>query len=156
TRLFPDVPILHITDDGPVDFDDPAAWAFWIAAIRRVYSVGPDLVFSSEPYGEELARRLGAAHLPGNPARQTRPISATPVTHNPLAHWEFIPPCVRPYYIKRVAIVGAESTGKTTLAAALADHYRTVWVPEFARGYLEARGGVCRLEDIAPIAEGQT
>jgi NadR type nicotinamide-nucleotide adenylyltransferase len=39
----------------------------------------------------------------------------------------------------RVVIIGAESTGKTTLATALAEHYRTAWVPEFGRLYTEAR-----------------
>jgi len=37
--------------------------------------------------------------------------------------------------IKKIAIVGPESTGKSTMSAYLADHYHTVWVPEFARGY---------------------
>ena len=41
--------------------------------------------------------------------------------------------------MKRVLIVGAESTGKTTLAVALAEHYQTTWVPEFGRFYTEAR-----------------
>jgi NadR type nicotinamide-nucleotide adenylyltransferase len=41
--------------------------------------------------------------------------------------------------MKRVVIVGAESTGKTTLALALAEHYQTTWVPEFGRLYTEAR-----------------
>jgi HTH-type transcriptional regulator, transcriptional repressor of NAD biosynthesis genes len=41
--------------------------------------------------------------------------------------------------MKRVLIVGAESTGKTTLAIALAEHYQTTWVPEFGRLYTEAR-----------------
>ena len=41
--------------------------------------------------------------------------------------------------MKRVVIVGAESTGKTTLAMALAEHYQTTWVPEFGRLYTEAR-----------------
>jgi len=41
--------------------------------------------------------------------------------------------------MKRVLIVGAESTGKTTLAIALAEHYLTTWVPEFGRFYTEAR-----------------
>jgi NadR type nicotinamide-nucleotide adenylyltransferase len=39
----------------------------------------------------------------------------------------------------RVVILGAESTGKTTLAIALAEHYQTTWVPEFGRLYTEAR-----------------
>jgi NadR type nicotinamide-nucleotide adenylyltransferase len=39
--------------------------------------------------------------------------------------------------VKKIAIVGPESTGKSTMSAYLANHYNTVWVPEFARGYCE-------------------
>ncbi len=39
--------------------------------------------------------------------------------------------------IKKIAVVGPESTGKSTMSAYLADYYNTVWVPEFARGYCE-------------------
>ena len=41
--------------------------------------------------------------------------------------------------IKRVVIIGSESSGTTTLARALADHYHTTWVPEFGRTYSEGR-----------------
>ena len=59
----------------------------------------------------------------------------------------------------RVALVGPESTGKTTLAKALAIHYKTEWVPEFAREYLQQKWDtkkkICAQEDIFPIALGQ-
>ena len=42
-----------------------------------------------------------------------------------------------PPAIPKIAIVGPESTGKSTMSAYLADHYETVWVPEYARGYCE-------------------
>lgn len=42
--------------------------------------------------------------------------------------------------VSRVAILGAESTGKSTLAAALANHYETVWVPEYLREFVELHG----------------
>jgi NadR type nicotinamide-nucleotide adenylyltransferase len=42
-----------------------------------------------------------------------------------------------PSAIPKIAIVGPESTGKSTMSAYLADHYQTVWVPEYARGYCE-------------------
>lgn len=62
--------------------------------------------------------------------------------------------------IIRIAIFGPESTGKTTLAKQLADYYQTVWVPEFARDYLQEKldngRGICDLHDMLPIAYGQT
>jgi NadR type nicotinamide-nucleotide adenylyltransferase len=57
--------------------------------------------------------------------------------------------------MKRIAITGPESTGKTMLAQQLAEHFQTVWVPEFARTYLDARGGAYAFEDILHIAQGQ-
>jgi HTH-type transcriptional regulator, transcriptional repressor of NAD biosynthesis genes len=41
--------------------------------------------------------------------------------------------------VKRVVVIGSESSGTTTLARALAEHYRTVWVPEYGRTYSEGR-----------------
>ena len=55
----------------------------------------------------------------------------------------------------RIAITGPESTGKTALAQALADHFQTVWAPEYARHYLEKLGRPYRFEDLEPIARGQ-
>jgi HTH-type transcriptional regulator, transcriptional repressor of NAD biosynthesis genes len=153
--LYPTLAVHHLDQDGPVDFDDPAAWAFWVAAIRAAHPVLVDVVFSSELYGPELARRLGARHLAFDPDRQRVPISATQIRQDPMRHWRFIPPPVRPYFVRRVAIIGAESTGKTTLAQALAAHFDTAWVPELARDYLLVHGGVCTAADMAVIAQGQ-
>ena len=58
----------------------------------------------------------------------------------------------------RVVILGAESTGKTTLAIALAEHYQTTWVPEFGRLYTEARrprGELWRSDEFTFIATEQ-
>lgn len=59
------------------------------------------------------------------------------------------------YPLKRVCLIGAESTGKTTLAQALAKHFQTVWVPEYAREYIEAKGAACDYDDLIAIAKGQ-
>jgi NadR type nicotinamide-nucleotide adenylyltransferase len=52
----------------------------------------------------------------------------------------------------RVVLTGSECTGKTTLASELAEHYRTVWVPEQARVYLEAKGAPLVYADVEAIA----
>ena len=60
---------------------------------------------------------------------------------------------------KRVVLYGPESTGKTTLAKKLSDHYNEPWVPEFARDYLQKiwdhEKRVCEPKDLLPIAIGQ-
>lgn len=55
----------------------------------------------------------------------------------------------------RVALVGPESSGKTTLAQALATQYHTDWVAEYARTYLAKHGNSYTASDIVAIAEGQ-
>lgn len=55
----------------------------------------------------------------------------------------------------KVAITGPESTGKSTLSEKLAAHYNTVWVPEYARTYIEALDRPYTLQDIEAIAKGQ-
>ena len=57
--------------------------------------------------------------------------------------------------IRKVAIVGPECTGKSTLAEALAAHYETVWVPEYARGYLDNLVRPYHEEDLLSISKGQ-
>ncbi len=57
--------------------------------------------------------------------------------------------------LKRIAVTGPESTGKSLLTEQLARHYNTVWVPEFARSYLEKLGRPYDEDDILKIAQGQ-
>jgi NadR type nicotinamide-nucleotide adenylyltransferase len=54
--------------------------------------------------------------------------------------------------VARIAILGAESSGKSTLAAALAEHYHTLWVPEYLREFVDRHGRVPREEDQYGIA----
>lgn len=53
-----------------------------------------------------------------------------------------------------VALTGAESTGKTTLAAALADHFNTEWVAEYLRIFVDQNGEVPKEQDVYAIAGG--
>ena len=56
---------------------------------------------------------------------------------------------------KKVVVLGPESTGKSTLCSQLAKHYKTTWVPEFAREYLLNLGRSYQYDDLIIIARGQ-
>lgn len=57
--------------------------------------------------------------------------------------------------MKKIVIIGPESTGKSTLCEELADHYQTVWCPEYAREYLLKNGTAYTSNDLTLIARGQ-
>lgn len=132
-EIHPDCEIHLVPDE--LD-DDGQQWArFTVDYLGRA----PDVVFSSEDYGPPFAEWMGSRHVMVDRDRSTFPVSGTRVRSSPLDHLEWLEPCVRAWFVRRVVLIGAESTGKTTLAAAVADHYRTRWVPEFGREYWEAK-----------------
>lgn len=57
--------------------------------------------------------------------------------------------------LKRIVIIGPESTGKSTLCEQLAQHYNTPWCPEYARSYLLRHGKQYSYDDLLTIAKGQ-
>ncbi len=57
--------------------------------------------------------------------------------------------------IKKIAITGPESTGKSTLTRQLAEHYKTVWVPEYARTYINQLNRPYERNDLTEMAKGQ-
>jgi NadR type nicotinamide-nucleotide adenylyltransferase len=57
--------------------------------------------------------------------------------------------------VLKIVVIGPESTGKSTLCAALADHFSTVWCREYAREYLLENGTDYRYADLLTIARGQ-
>ncbi|HMU58317.1 MAG TPA: ATP-binding protein [Chitinophagaceae bacterium] len=57
--------------------------------------------------------------------------------------------------LKKIVVIGPESTGKSTLCQQLAQHYETVWCPEFAREYLLTNGTNYEFDDLLTIAKGQ-
>jgi nicotinamide riboside kinase len=57
--------------------------------------------------------------------------------------------------IRKIVVIGPESTGKSTLCERLALHFRTKWVPEFAREYLLNHGKAYDYGDLLKIAKGQ-
>jgi NadR type nicotinamide-nucleotide adenylyltransferase len=155
-QLLPGVRVLHLTRELPQDpSEHPDFWDLWRSALLDLLPAPPHRVFASEPYGHRLARELGAEFVEVDIGRHVVPVSGTRIRQRPLSHWPFLPRCVRPYFARKISLFGPESTGKSTLAARLARHYHTSWVPEYARSFLEARQGRLEAQYLLPIARGQ-
>lgn len=131
----------------------------WAENTMRWLGRAPDAVFTSEDYGDKYASLMGSRHVLVDRPRQKVPISATGVRDDPYGNWDFLEPPVRGWFAKRVCVVGAESTGTTTLAKALAEYLRTSWVEEYGREYsihkLRANDLEWRSEEFVSIAEDQ-
>jgi NadR type nicotinamide-nucleotide adenylyltransferase len=113
---------------NPTDFSDAAVWAAQVAVMRaaleRDKRLPVDAVFSSEAYGAELAARLSAGHVSVDPGRQAVPVSASQIRANLAGCWDDLIGPAQAGLAARVVVVGAESTGTSTIAGLLADHYR--------------------------------
>jgi NadR type nicotinamide-nucleotide adenylyltransferase len=158
-EICPRANVVHVAeDDLPQDPSESLNfWDIWKDVVRR-HAGHPRYVFASEQYGYKLAEVCGATCVPCDIGRISVPVSGTAVRADPMKNWEYIPECVRPYYVKKVCVFGPESTGKTTLARNLANHYKTVWVPEYARVLLDPKllaGGKYEPTDVPMIVEGQ-
>jgi HTH-type transcriptional repressor of NAD biosynthesis genes len=143
-EIHPDCEIHLVPDE--LD-DDSQQWAdFTMKYLLR----SPDVVFSSEDYGPEFARCMGARHVMVDRDRRAIAVSGTMIRAAVLDHLDMLEPCVRAYFVRRVVLVGAESTGKTTLAEQLAMRFETRWVPEFGREHWENKMRGMSLNDPPP------
>ncbi len=129
--MYPAARVEVINDGGLGDGDSPG----WATHVRNFLGRAPDAVFSSEAYGVPFSEALGCKHVMVDAARTTVPISGTEIRQRPYDHWEYLSPVVRAYFTQRIAFVGAESTGKSTIAEHMAEQYQTLWVPEYGREY---------------------
>lgn len=148
-EIHPNVTVVATPDDEP---DEPEPWA------RRTIEIlgrRPDVVFTSEAYGAGYSAAMECEHVLVDLEREAVPISATQIRANPLDLLDFLEPCVRAHFVRRVVLIGVESTGKTTLANELAAELQTDWVPEYGREYSLAQTGDWHTEDFVRIATEQ-
>lgn len=129
-EIHPTAEVLVI--DDRYDENDSQVWA---ANTMQWLGRSPDAVFTSEDYGDRYAALMGSRHVLVDRARVRVPISGTAVRKDAYANWGFIEPPVRGWLARRVCVLGAESTGTTTLAKALSEHFKTSWVAEYGREY---------------------
>ncbi|TCO49841.1 AAA family ATPase [Actinocrispum wychmicini] len=146
----PGVVVLGDIDEHPTDFESDPVWEAHVGVFRSVLSrraimdgdpssASVDAVFTSEEYGEELAARLGAQHVLVDLRRDAFPTSGTAIRSDIRRRWSELAEPTRAGLAARVVVVGAESTGTTTVSRALADHYGAVWVAEYGRVHTEQK-----------------
>jgi HTH-type transcriptional regulator, transcriptional repressor of NAD biosynthesis genes len=135
-----------IEDDSPDNVtvlitpdDIPTANEPWAQRALAILPESPDLAFTSESWGPGWAELMGAEHVNVDPTRSAFPISGTELRRDLRSNFAWLIPAARVDLVRRVVVAGAESTGKTTLAEELADHFGTVWVPEYGREYWNGR-----------------
>ena len=129
------VKVLHYNQYLPQEpSEDIFFWEKWIPIINQ-HCPNIDIVFSSEDYGQKIAEKLGAnvKFEVIDKLREAVNISGTEVRNNPIKNYDYIAPTMRWYFNKKIAIVGAESVGKTTLTKKLAEYYRTTCALEYGR-----------------------
>lgn len=112
--------IIGIRCDAPMDVTDQRVWATQIAIMRAgLGSEDVDAVFCGDAYGPELARWFGAQHV----GLHRDGLNSSAVRRDLAGRWHDLAAPVRAGLTTRVVVVGAESTGTTTVAEELTAHY---------------------------------
>lgn len=132
-RHFPHVRIFVLSDDAPSK--EAYSEELWYADAEKVKA------FAGEPI---TAVFFGNDYKPDSMWAKCYPeaemvimprdgISSTVIRKSPLACWDMMPDYVRPCFVKKVLLIGTESTGKSVLTTSLARHYNTVFLEEVGR-----------------------
>ncbi|MFH6598248.1 AAA family ATPase [Ectopseudomonas khazarica] len=120
-----------------------------------------DAVFTSEAYGDGFAAHLARCfgrpvqHVEIDRARVTVPVSGTRLRADVHGLREYLAPQVYADFVERIALLGGESTGKSSLGLALAEALGTRHAAEYGRELWEQQGGVLGYDDLLRIGRTQ-
>jgi NadR type nicotinamide-nucleotide adenylyltransferase len=178
--LFPTVRSLVVTDERlaawlpgrnvSVPHDDEPETVhrrFCGLLCRELLGVTVDAVFTSEDYGDGFAAELGRyfrehdpqaspiTHLLVDRQRQRIPVSGTLIRSDVHGFRNMLSPQVYASFVQRICMLGGESTGKSTLAAALARNFDTIHVEEYGRILWEQKDGQLVYNDMLAIGKQQ-
>jgi NadR type nicotinamide-nucleotide adenylyltransferase len=151
-EMFPSLRIVGIEGPSPHDLSGSADGVKRLRdEIRELHPATISRLIASDRRQGELATALGTLFTLIDPDHQAVPVTSAGVREDPLGHWRFVPPAVRPSYARTICLHGPESTGKSTLAPQLARHFDTQFVPEYGRTYCEQYGLSLEMGDLVAI-----
>lgn len=140
TKHLDHIRIFTITDESATKQDyTEDQWNADAIKVKDFAGKKIDVVFCGNDYDENSfwVKCYPASEIIYFPRNQ---ISSTKIRSNPMLYWDWLPNVVKPYYVKRVLLIGGESTGKSTLAINLANYYNTNYLEEVGRDISERSG----------------
>ncbi len=160
--LLPDCRVLGHGAVVPQAAEDSADfWPVWRAIVATAHPEPIDYLFAGEACGTQLAQQVGGLFVPlggrvlGLVDDPLSGLSATAIRADPAAHWLYLPGPVKAHYRRTICLHGAESTGKTTLAALLAAETGAITVGEYGRSHCEVHRRPLNLDDLLLIGRAQ-
>ncbi|MEQ9862089.1 multifunctional transcriptional regulator/nicotinamide-nucleotide adenylyltransferase/ribosylnicotinamide kinase NadR [Pectobacterium cacticida] len=141
----------------------PHGWDVWskgIQAFMQEKGITPHFVYTSEEQdAPQYREHLGIEAVLIDPQRSFMNISGSQIRHDPFRYWDYIPTEVKPFFVRTVAILGGESSGKSTLVNKLANIFNTTSAWEYGRDYVFSHLGgdemALQYSDYDKIALGQ-
>lgn len=140
-----DMPNVHIfVEHDNCQKQEEYDWDKGLKETKDLIEKEVNVIFSSEPSYTPHFKKIfpKAEHIIIDPKRTRYSISGTQIRKDGIyKHWDYIPQVARPYFCKKVVIIGTESCGKSTLVKNLAKVYNTEFVEEYGRTMCEWAGG---------------
>ncbi|MCL2892916.1 MULTISPECIES: multifunctional transcriptional regulator/nicotinamide-nucleotide adenylyltransferase/ribosylnicotinamide kinase NadR [Brenneria] len=141
----------------------PHGWDVWSKGIRAFMQqkgIEPNFVYTSEEQdAPQYREQLGIETVLVDPQRSFMSISGSQIRRDPFRYWEYIPTEVKPFFVRTVAVLGGESSGKSTLVNKLANIFNTTSAWEYGRDYVFSHLGgdemALQYSDYDKIALGQ-
>ncbi|NDL61362.1 multifunctional transcriptional regulator/nicotinamide-nucleotide adenylyltransferase/ribosylnicotinamide kinase NadR [Acerihabitans arboris] len=141
----------------------PHGWDVWshgIKSFMKEKGIDPGFIYSSEARDVSRYREhLGIETILVDPNRSFMAISGEQIRQDPFRYWEYIPTEVKPFFVRTVALIGGESSGKSTMVNKLANIFNTSSAWEYGREYIFSHLGgdemALQYSDYDKIALGQ-
>ncbi len=141
TKHLPDIKIMILPDEcsSKSEYNNIDQWMSDAQKVKDFAGMPIDAVFCGSDYDENSFwnKCYPDAAIEILPRDE---ISSTKIRESLYAHWDWLPEVVRPYFVKKVLVIGTESTGKSTLSQNLALHFNTAYMEEAGREISERSG----------------